>query len=197
MKRCTVVIPDSGPINSLWVADQLKLLLALDMPIVIVDAVYDELTSDQAYLKDREVKAFIESNQPPFIIEKTDIGQLEREKRARGQKLKKNAGEIAIIDFMSAEDGLRRYLDPGEPVLILFEDSDWFVVPRRPNMHLLSTVGMLRGFEKVGIIPSADAVVHEMTHPTRPGRRPGDARKLSESAEGFDEPAAVGSSWSP
>lgn len=197
MKRCTVVIPDSGPINSLWVADQLDLLLALDMKIVIVDAIYDELTSDQAYLKDREVKAFIDSNRPPFIIETTDTGQFEREKRARGERLKKNAGEIAIIDFMSAEDGLRRYLEPGEPVLILFEDSDWFVVPKLPNMHLLSTVGMLRGFEKLGIIPSADAIVNEMTHPSKPGRRPTDARKLADPSEVIDEPASIGSSWTP
>ncbi|MDX3807696.1 hypothetical protein ACXIUS_08910 [Bosea thiooxidans] len=109
----------------------------------------------------------------------------------------KNAGEIAIIDFMSAEDGLRRYLEPGEPVLILFEDSDWFVVPKLPNMHLLSTVGMLRGFEKIGIIPSADAIVHEMTHPSKPGRRPTDARKLADPSEVIDEPASIGSSWTP
>lgn len=46
MKRCTLIIPDAGPFNSLWVADQLSLLLTLDMRLVVVDAVYDELTSD-------------------------------------------------------------------------------------------------------------------------------------------------------
>ena len=46
MKRCIVIIPDAGPFNSLWVADRLDLLLALDMRLVVVDAVYDELTSD-------------------------------------------------------------------------------------------------------------------------------------------------------
>jgi hypothetical protein len=61
MKKCTIVLPDAGPINSLWVADRLVLLLELDMKIVVVDAVYDELTSDPAYLKDREVKSFIDS----------------------------------------------------------------------------------------------------------------------------------------
>ena len=49
MKRCTVIIPDAGPFNSLWVADRLDLLLALDMRLVVVDAVYDELTSDLSY----------------------------------------------------------------------------------------------------------------------------------------------------
>lgn len=56
MRRCVLVLPDAGPVNSLWVADRLDLLLALDMKIVVVDAVYDELTSDPSYLKDREVK---------------------------------------------------------------------------------------------------------------------------------------------
>ncbi len=49
MKRCTVIIPDAGPFNSLWVADRLGLLLTLDMRLVVVDAVYDELTGDLSY----------------------------------------------------------------------------------------------------------------------------------------------------
>ncbi|WP_269430458.1 hypothetical protein [Pseudorhodobacter ferrugineus] len=41
MNRCTVIIPDAGPFNGLWVADRLELLraLALDMRLVVVDAV--------------------------------------------------------------------------------------------------------------------------------------------------------------
>lgn len=62
MKRCTVVIPDAGPFNSLWVADQLSLLLNLDMRIVVVDAVYDEVTSDTSYPKDRDVKNFVDAH---------------------------------------------------------------------------------------------------------------------------------------
>lgn len=46
MKRCTLVVPDAGPFNSLWVAGRLDLLIALDMKIVVVDAVYDEVTRD-------------------------------------------------------------------------------------------------------------------------------------------------------
>lgn len=44
------------------------------------------------------------------LAKTTEIGQFEREMRARGERLKKNGGEIQFIDFMSAEDGLRRYL---------------------------------------------------------------------------------------
>ncbi|PYE96622.1 putative nucleic acid-binding protein [Rhizobium sp. PP-F2F-G38] len=197
MKRCTIILPDTGPINSLWVADRLDLLLELDMRIVVVDAVYDELTSDFSYLKDAEVKDFIDGNSPPFVIERTDIGEAERQKRRLGQKLKKNAGELAMVDFISDEGGLERYLRASDPVAILFEDAGLRVFNRPPNLHLISTVGLLRGLEDVGVIASADQVIDEMLHPTKPGRRPEDARKFTDLPDGVDEPAAIGSTWKP
>lgn len=197
MKRCTLVMADAGPFNSLWVAGRLDLLLALDMRVVVVDAVYDELTSDPAYLKDREVKDFIDNNRPPFLIEPTDIGQMEREKRARGGKLKRNAGELAMVDFMTSDNGLPSYTAAGDPVAILFEDAGIRVINKPPNLHLLSTIGMLYGLERVGIIPSAEDIVREMTHPTLPGRKSSDARKFTDLPEGIDDPAAIGSSWTP
>ncbi|MBF0561010.1 MAG: hypothetical protein HQL37_03120 [Alphaproteobacteria bacterium] len=197
MKRCTVIIPDAGPFNSLWVADRLDLLLELDMRLVVVDAVYDELISDLSYPKDEAVKSFIDENQPPFLIESTEIGEQEREKRLSGRKLKKNAGELAIVDFMSSDDGLRKYVSVGEPVAILFEDTGIRVFNKPPNLHLLSTVGMLRGLERVGIIPSADAIIHEMTHPSKPNRRPADKRIFTDLPDGIDDPAVAGSAWVP
>lgn len=195
MKKCTIILPDAGPINSLWVADRLDLLLELDMRIVVVDAVYDELTSDLSYLKDAEVKEFIDGNSPPFVIESTDIGETERQKRRRGQKLKKNAGELAMVDFISDEGGLERYLKANEPVAILFEDVGLRVFNRPPNLHLISTVGLLRGLEEVGFISSAEDVIYEMLHPSKSGRRPEDARKFTDLPDGVDEPAVIGSSW--
>lgn len=197
MKRCTLILPDAGPLNSLWVADRLELLLKVDMKIVVVDAVYDEVTSDLSYLKDREVKAFIDGNQPPFVIEPTDIGEAERQKRRLRQKLKKNAGELAMVDFISSDDGIGRYLKAEEPVAILFEDVGLRVFNKPPNLHLISTVGFLRGLEDVGVISSADEVIHDMLHPRKPGRRPHDARKLTDLPAGTDEAAAIGSSWKP
>ncbi|WAP69593.1 hypothetical protein [Jiella pelagia] len=197
MKRCTLIMADAGPFNSLWVAGRLELLLALDMRVVVVDAVYDELTSDPAYLKDREVKAIIDGNQPPFIVEPTDIGRMEREKRARGAKLKRNAGELAMVDFMTSDDGLPSYTAVGDPVAILFEDAGVRVINKPPNLHVFSTIGMLHGLERVGVIESAEEIVREMTHPTLPGRKPSDARKFTDLPDGIDEPAALGSSWVP
>jgi hypothetical protein len=195
VKRCTLIIPDVGPLNSLWVADRLDLLLALKMTVIVVDAVYDEATSDLSYPKDRAVKAFIDSNRPPFLIESTEIGAQEREKRLAGKSLKKNAGELAIVDFMSSDDGLRKYVDPGDPVALLFEDAGIRIFNKPPNLHLLSTVGLLRGLERVGVIDSADAIIQEMTHPSKPDRRPADTRIFADLPDGIDEPAAIGSRW--
>ncbi len=194
MKRCTVVVPDAGPFNSLWVADKLSLLLALDMKIIVLDVVYDELTIDTInYQKDRDVKEFIDENQPPFIIEETSVGQNERQKVSRGEKRSKNAGEIAITDFMTSETGLIKYLAINEPVFVLFEDSDIPTVQFRrkpPNLQLLSTVAMLCGLEKMSVINSADLIIHEMLHPTILDRR---NRKFTDLPDGIDKPALIGS----
>ena len=195
MKRCVLVIPDAGPLNSLWVADRLDLLLRLDMPIVVVDAVYDEVTSNPAYPKDAAVKAFIDSNRPPFVIEQTDVGAFERERRQAGKPPKRNVGELAMMDFISDAGGVRRYLESGDPMLVLYEDQGLRVFQKPPNMHLLSTVGLLRGMERAGILRCADAVIREMTNPTRPDRRPQDRRAFSDLPDGVDEPAAIGSHW--
>jgi len=176
MKRCVLAIPDAGPLNSLWVADRPDLLLRLDMPIAVVDAVYDEVTSDPNYRKDAEVKAFIDSNRPPFAIEQTDIGAYERARRKAGKPRKRNIGELAMMDFISDEGGVRRYLDSSDPLLVLYEDQGLRVFRKPANMHLLSTAGLLRGMEKAGLIRSADTVIAEMTNPTKPGRRSHDRR---------------------
>ena len=190
------MIPDAGPLNSLWVADQLDLLLSLDMPIIVVDAVYDEVTSDLSYPKDAAVKEIIDSNRPPFVIEQTDIGNYERERRRAGNPRKRNVGELAMMDFISDGGGVERYLKPSDPLLVLYEDRGLRVFQKPPNMHLLSTVGLLRGLERVGVIRSATAVINEMTNPTKAGRRPQDGRTFVDLPQGVDEPEAIGSRWS-
>ena len=198
MKRCTLVIPDAGPFNSLWIADQLPLLVALEMKVVVVDAVYDELTSDLSFAKDRQVKEFINTNQSVFEIASTKTGRREREDVAKGIPRSKNTGEVAMADFISADDGLAKYLSMSDPVLILFEDSDirgMRVFLTTPNIHLLSTIAMVRGMEKVGIVQSADEIIREMLHPTKhPEAGP---RKFKDLPDGIDEPALIDSTWLP
>ena len=198
--RCTLVVPDAGPFNSLWVADRLDLLLELRMPIVVIDAVYDELTADPtAYAKDREVKSFLDAHLgAPVILQATFVGQQAREARARGTFTPgRGIGEAAIVEFLN--DGLERLADRNEPVLLLFEDADFRTIHfiRKPdNVHLLSTVAMLRGLEECGVIPSADAIVDAMVNPPDPARRC-QARRFADLPRGTDDQAGSGSRWKP
>lgn len=166
-RRCVLVIPDAGPINSLWVAGALPLLLKFGMPVVIIDQVYAELTSDpDNYLKDREVKAFVEAYPEIFTIEETTVGRMAAALRAQGAfEPGKSLGEAAIADFF--QHGLEKFVRDDQAALLLFEDADIrsvkvIRIPR--NVHLLSTVAWLRGMEKSGTIASADDVIRAMTH---------------------------------
>jgi hypothetical protein len=198
--RCTLVVPDAGPLNSLWVADRLDLLLVLDMPVVVIDAVYDEVTSDPArYQKDRDVKAFIDARLGGDIrLETTFVGQQARLARAGGAYVPgAGIGDAAVAEFMSGP--VARYLAHGEAVLLLFEDADvrniHFI--RQPDtLHLLSTVAMLRGLEEVGVIASADAILAAMLTPADPARGR-YARRFAGLPHGTDIGAPAGSQWRP
>jgi len=196
--RCTLIIPDAGPLNSLWVADRLDLLLVLDMPVVVIDAVYDEATSDPVrYQKDREVKAFIDARLGAgIVLEATFVGAQARAARARGTYVPGiGVGDAAIAEFMSS--AVNRYLGENEAAVLLFEDADFRNIHflRRPdNLHLLSTVAMLRGLEDVGALASADAVLAAMLAPTDPARQR-YARRFNDLPDGTDVPAPGGSRW--
>jgi hypothetical protein len=196
--RCTLVVPDAGPLNSLWVADRLDLLLAIEMPVVVIDAVYDEATSEPLrFKKDRDVRAFIAARLGREItIETTFVGQQARLARARDDFVPGGGvGDAAIAEFVNA--GVQRYLGAGEAVVLLFEDTDFRTIHfvRQPdNLHLLSTVAMLRGLEELGVLGSADAVLAAMLTPTDPERR-GYARRFGDLPDGSDVSAPGGTTW--
>lgn len=194
--RCILVIPDSGPLNSLWTAGRLDLLTALEMPIVLIDEIYAEVTSNPSYAKDREVKAFLDGLQGDRLtIAETFVGKAAKAAREQGTfTAGAGIGDAAIAEFMA--NGAQKYAAGDEPVLLLFEDADFrnirFV--RKPdNLHMLSTVAMLRGMERVGIIASADAIIAAMTNPAPPKR----ARAFSDLPDGYEDAAIGGSMWEP
>jgi hypothetical protein len=194
--RCVLVIPDSGPLVSLWTAGCLDLLTALNMPIVMIDEVYAEVTSDEGYPKDREVKAFLESLKGTTLtIEETFVGKAAKTAREQGTfEAGHDLGDAAIAEFMA--NGIKKYVSDNSPVLLLFEDADFRNVRfvRKPdNLHLLSTVAMLRGMERVGIVPSADNIIAAMTHPEPPKK----ARAFKDLPDGYDDEAIGGSTWEP
>ena len=196
--RCVLVIPDAGPLNSLWTAGRLDLLMALDMPIVVIDEIYAEVTSDpEHYAKDRELKAFLDSlSGHGLTVEETFVGQQAKLAREQGGfRSGRGLGDAAIAEFMS--DGIQRYVTDSAPVLLLFEDADFRNVRfvRKPdNLHLLSTVAMLRAMERLGLIASADAIIASMTNPDDTAKRPRAFRDLP---DGYEDEALVGSTWAP
>lgn len=194
--RCVLVIPDSGPLISLWTAGRLDLLTALDMPIIMIDEVYAEVTSDQDYAKDREVKAFLDGLKGSTLtLEETFVGKAATAAREQGAfESGHDLGDAAIAEFMA--NGIRKYASDDALVLLLFEDADFRNVRflRKPdNLHLLSTVAMLRGLERVGIIPSADDIIAAMTHPAPPKK----ARAFRDVPDGYEDEATGGSAWAP
>ena len=194
--RCVLLIPDSGPLNSLWTAGRLELLTTLDMPIVMVDEIYAEVTGDLSYPKDREVKAFLDGlNGKGLTVEETFVGNAARAAREAGTfESGRGLGDAAVVEFMA--NGVQKYTANGAPVLLLFEDADFRNVRflRKPdNLHLLSTVAMLRGLERSGIIASADDVIKAMTNPESPKR----ARAFNDLPDGYEEEAFGGSHCEP
>jgi hypothetical protein len=200
-RRCVLVIPDAGPINSLWVARRLDLLLKLEMPVVLIDEVYAETTRDpDHYAKDRDVQSFVEAHRDrEILVEKTFVGSSAAVARARGDKLKSNLGDAAIAEFLNDANegsGINKYLQSDEPVLLLFEDADLRstkFIKKTDNLHLLSTVAFLRGMEAVGLIESAQEVIQAMTNPSNPR----ESRKLNDLPDGTDDEARIGSLWKP
>ena len=194
--RCVLLIPDSGPLNSLWTAGRLALLTTLDMPIVMVDEIYAEVTGDLSYPKDREVKAFLDGLKgKDLTVEETFVGNAAKAAREAGTfESGRGLGDAAVAEFMA--NGVQKYTTNGAPVLLLFEDADFRNVRflRKPdNLHLLSTVAMLRGLERSGIIASADDVIKAMTNPESPKR----ARAFNDLPDGYEEEALGGSHWEP
>lgn len=68
------------------------------------------------------------------------------------------------------------------------------ILPDAGPINSLWVADQLDLLLKVG---SADNVITETLHTSKPGRRPGDAWKFTDLPDGVDEAAAIGSSWKP
>jgi hypothetical protein len=151
-------VPDAGPLISLAHGDALELLLLLQLPILLVDEIVQEVTAAREAPDAQRLRAFIADNRAVVRVAETFVGRSAAAERARDPAARlRGVGEAAIAEVVSRIDEL---VPVGEPILVLFEDSD---VPRiqmllRGNVHLLSTRAMLLGMERVGLIPSMDAV---------------------------------------
>lgn len=130
------------------------------------------------------------------MIALTLVGGMATNWRNQGKSTDgKSLGEAAIADFF--QNGLQKHVGEGQTALLLFEDVDIRsvkVIRIPPNVHLVSTISWLQGLQDLGIIPSWEAVIHAMMHPTDPAKRP---RKFKDFPDGTEISAEIGGSWRP
>lgn len=188
-KRCVLVVPDSGPFITLEKVNALHLLLELKMPIIVIDAIYYELIiNPDKYDSDRHIRDFIKRN---AVRQKTEIGEMLLENRLSGKSpLNKHMGEAAIAEFLNND---LENIAADNPVLLLFEDHKMLrsgLLTFPSNVHLVSTIGLLRGLEEAGIILSAEDIIKKVTEPPR-------GRCFPDLPEGTDIETSFGSRWKP
>lgn len=163
LNRLMFLIPDGGPLIRLAMADRLDILLALQLPLYIIDQVKWELTREGAREDAQRLAAFFRDN--PDIVRdfETSVGAVARGAREsdplasqRGLTLKALDEVFGRMEEIAVQHG---------PVLMLFED--WDIQHLQPvvkgDAHLLSTKALLVGMERRGLIPSAHDVWTSLT----------------------------------
>ena len=187
-KHVALVIPDSGPLISLSLGNHLDLLLRLEIPIFIVDEVFRECTHDLSRPGAKSIFEFVTHHPERVHIAETFVGEMAERVRKEARPPGRGLGEAAIAEFFANID---RFIDPKDPVLIVFEDNDMERINAvvRGNVHLLSTWGLLKGMERSSVIDSAEQVWVDIE---RNGRTP---RKIHLDRE--TPKAYGGSDWMP
>jgi hypothetical protein len=159
--KCILAVPDSGPLISLAKIDKLELLLKLDMPIFVMDEVYNEIVGNQEYDPNWKIGEFLTLHAK---LEPTNAGKRALALRKNGKSAGKYCADEAILEFL--RDRVEKFADMAGNVLLLFEDHKMrrafqFLFPA--NIFFLSTAGFLRGLQERRIIENAGALIDQLT----------------------------------
>lgn len=158
MSKVVLLVADAGPLISLAKADRLDLLLALKLPVHLVDQVRYEVTRNQRLIDAVRIEKWLKDNAGQVFVFTTYVGEAAAQRRQSGETRQPGQGEAAIAEFLNRLDEVTG--DPDAPALLIYEDSDikksTFVLP--PNIHLIATSAYLQGLERRHLIPSAQAV---------------------------------------
>jgi len=156
-----VVVPDTSPLVHLAAADALFVLNGLGR-VVVVDVVALEATSDLDKPFAKAIAAWIEAGQSagsnlPVEVAVTELGSLYRLALDQGMKPPRNAGEIAIMEWLG--DNLRAI---GGPALVVYENGRVPTMLAREGVAetvaVATTRNMLGLAQREGIIADAEAV---------------------------------------
>ncbi len=180
--RPTVILPDTSPLVHLAAADTLLVLNGLGRVTVVgcSGARGHERPGQALGARDRGMdrgRTDARRNQPVEIAA-TELGPLYRLALKQNVKSPRNAGEIAIAEWLA--DALRRI---GGPALVVYESGRVPAMRARggvaATVAVATTRNLLELAQRERMIPDADAVwspvVRAGTGPTRPcTQRTGD-----------------------
>jgi hypothetical protein len=157
----TIIVPDTAPLIHLAAGDALHVLNALGR-VVVVDVVMLEATYDRNKPYATEVWNWIEAgrqpgNNQPVEIAETELGPLYRLALEQGIRKPRNAGEIAITEWLG--DELHHI---GGPALVVYENGRVPAMLAREGVAdvvaVLTTRNLLALAQDHGVIADADSV---------------------------------------
>jgi hypothetical protein len=178
----TVILPDAAPLVHLAAGEALHVLNSLGR-VVVVDIVAMEVTffADKPYARD--VASWLEAGQQvgsnlPVEIAETEFGPLYRLALEQDVKRPRNAGEIAIAEWLA--DELRH---AGGPALVVYENGRVPAMLAREGVAATVAVATTRNLlalaEEEGIISDAEAVWTKIVA-ARPTANPASVRSYIE-----------------
>lgn len=147
-----IIVPDAGPINTFASAHLLALLIAsAQIRLTLIRSVVDEILVQSA-----ELSEFMALHVERIDVIETSVCADNKARRARGERLGKGRGDLAIADF------LLNYVDDvtqNAPALLITEDKGLLGRFSRQeaftsNTHFITTAAYLCALEKRGVIAS-------------------------------------------
>jgi hypothetical protein len=174
-KPVTLIIADSGPLISLACADELRLLRSFGRPVVIADVVRRECTRKVGAPGEERLAQWFETTggnqfnelRTPLLPVFDDA--LKQVDSGEDPQATTGLGDAAIswilknLQRLRTPDGRSLALGSNEVAMILTEDGpyDGPVLMQR-RAHVLSTRQWLKTLERLGVIPSYQAVIDEI-----------------------------------
>jgi predicted nucleic acid-binding protein len=161
-ERFGLIVTDASPLITLASADALQVLTRINLPILIPDMVYAEVTRDLARLGASGVVDWVRGNPDQVRIAPTNVyAEYEALLSINPETRSKGRGEQAALEVLQAAISA----SPDLKAFLLFEDKDLsqrqFVRALPDRVTGISTGDLLRELEPAQLIQSADQILDE------------------------------------
>lgn len=178
-----LVIPDSGPLISLGRINRLDLLDRFNCPIVIADVAVNEVLRGMPGAPDVMIfRDWIRNGGNRIQTIETSIGLLWNALTPDQQSLRKRIKDAGEASVWQSSNTLRDTLGASDYGLLLFEDNQVKNMDFGPRIAKITTWSFLIGMERMGVIPSAEALHQELSSAGRDIQRD-PLERQAESAE--------------